>query len=396
MGVTVEVPLIQQLAERLRRAVRETRQVETAQIQIRGLNEVRRRAVGMWAELAQRAPDVSAKLIAERLTPDDIMIPAGDGFLVVYADPKDALAQSQVLQQTLDGLFMHESWSPMLRAEVRHQSLQADAVIQTLVEPAPFKPALTTLPVWSASQQAVTGYWTVLDHGPQRPVRYGYDPGWSATGWHSDDKDYLELDLAILERAVADVEACLAAGRKCLVGYSAHATTLQSKSRRRAYFDALAEVPAPARPYLIGRMAELQQGTPPAAISGWAQQMRQISPRVTMEIHHAQRDALEMVVPGIYGVACVLPSSFKTPVDVVQQARHIQIWKRDLGRANLRLRLDHVVEPRLLIQALDLQIDYFSSAALWPAVADADGVKPFSRDQVLRAMARLAEEPSSA
>ena len=119
VGVTVEVPLIQQLAERLRRAVRETRQVETAQIQIRGLNEVRRRAVGMWAELAQRAPDVSAKLIAERLTPDDIMIPAGDGFLVVYADPKDALAQSQVLQQTLDGLFMHESWSPMLRAEVR-------------------------------------------------------------------------------------------------------------------------------------------------------------------------------------------------------------------------------------------------------------------------------------
>jgi hypothetical protein len=394
--VTVEDPLIQQLAERLRRAMRETRQVETAQIQILGLNETRRRAVGMWAELAQRAPEISAKFIAERLAAHDLMIPAGDGFLVVYAQPKEALAQSQDLQEALDGLYMRESWSPALRAEVRHQSLQADAVIQTLIEPAPFKPALTTLPVWSLSQQAVTGYWTVLDHGPQRPVRYGYDSGWSATGWHAADKDYLDLDLAILERAVAATEAGLAAGRKCLIGYSAHATTLQNKARRRAYFDALSEVPAPVRPYLIGRMAELQQGTPLAAISDWTQQMRQISPRVTMEIHRAQRDALEMVVPGVYGVACVLPSSFKTPVDVVQQARHIQIWKRDIGRANLRLRLDNVAEPRLLIQALDLQIDYFSCAALWPPVADADGVKPFTRDQILRAIARLADERSSA
>ena len=113
-------------------------------------------------------------------------------------------------------------------------------------------------------------------------------------------------------------------------------------------------------------------------------------------MHHAQRDVLELIVPGVTSVACVPPIAFKSPLDASEQARHMQVWKRDLGRQNIQLRLDNVVEPRLMAQALELRVDFYTSARLWPAVANAEGVKPFSTDHVLHALARPADERSSA
>ena len=404
----VDERLIQQLAVRLKQAVHETRHIETAQIQIIGLDDIKRRAGSLWGELAVRVRETSQDFIGQRLGRHDVLIAAGDGFLVVYAEPDGAPTKCQALQDDLNAFYLGEEWSRGLAASVHHESLGAAMLMERLTRP-PGPPALdlvppptvadtslAVLPVWSVAQEAITGYWITPEHPDRAFGRYAYDLGWMETGWHREDRDFLELDLRILARAVDDIRACLAVGRRCLVGYSVHSTTLMNRNRRRAFLQAMALAPVETRPFLLGRVAEGQSGTPMAAIAEWVHQLRVASPRMAIAVHPSQRDLTGMEELGVFSVACVLPTAHPTALEVTALTRTIAVWSRELKRQNLKLRLDNVGDPRLLSLALDGQIDFCTSQRLWPAVAAPEGMKPYSRDHFLKALPQAAAERHSA
>ena len=397
----VDEHLIQQLAERLKQAVHDTRHIETAQIQIVGLEDVRRRAGNLWPELAARVRETSRDFIGQRVGPHDLVFPAGDGFLVVYAEAEGAPAKSQILQDELNAFYLGGENTQFLSVSVTHEQLIPTAVIERLsarsapagqsaappTAAAPGAVSLSVLPVWSVQQEAVTGYWITPVHPERRYARYGYDSAWSETGWHEDDKDFLELDLRILRRAVDEAETSLKRGRRCLVGYSAHSTTLMNKGRRQTFLQALAETPAEVRPLLLGRVAEVQAGTPMATIADWVHQQRPVVPRMAIEVHHGQRDLTGLEDVGIFSVSCVLPVANPTAAEVATLSRTITTWGRDLRRQNLKLRLDNLNDPRLLALVTDAHVDFCTSPRLWPAAPAAEGMKPYSRDQFLKALA---------
>ena len=217
------------------------------------------------------------------------------------------------------------------------------------------------------------------------------DQSWTETGWHREDKDYLDLDLRILARARSEAAACLHGGRRCIIGYSVHSTTMVNRARRRAFLTALAETPAEIRPLLLGRVAEVQSGTPMAAIAEWAHQLRGVSPRMAIQIHHSQRDVTGMEELGISSVACVVPAT-PSGAEAVALQRAIVVWSRDLKKQNLKLRLDNLEDPRLLGLALDAHVEFCTSPRLWPAVAAPEGMRPYSRDQYLMALPATAAE----
>ena len=68
-------------------------------------------------------------------------------------------------------------------------------------------------------------------------------------------------------------------------------------------------------------------------------------------------------------------------------SRTITTWGRDLRRQNLKLRLDNLNDPRLLALVTDAHVDFCTSPRLWPAAPAAEGMKPYSRDQFLKALA---------
>jgi len=396
--VKVDEHLIQQLAERLKEAVHDTRHIETAQIQIVGLDAIKRQAGGLWAELAARVRETSLDFINRRIGAHDLVIPAGDGFLVVYADVEGAGRKCADLQEQLNAFYLGDHTTRGLSADVRHETIAAATLIERLKAPAaapaldlapPPSPAdlpLATLPVWSVAQQAITGYWITPEHRKRSLGRYGYDPSWAETGWHREDKDFVELDLRILQQAVAAIQLGLASGRRCLVGYSVHSTTMMNRNGRRAFLQALAATPADVRPFLLARIAEVQSGTPMAAVAEWTHHLRAVSPRLAIAIHPTQRDLTGMEELGVFSVACVLPTALPVATDVATLARTIIIWSRDLKRQGLKLRLDNVDDPRLLGLALDGHIDFCSSQRLWPAVAAPEGMKPYSREHFLKAL----------
>jgi hypothetical protein len=400
--VKVDERLIQQLAVRLREAVHETRRIETAQIQIVGLEMVKLRAGALWPELSARVRETSADFINQRIGQHDFMIPAGDGFVVVYAEPDGAADRCRTLQDELNTFYLGDEATKDLSASVTHQTLDADGLIERLSAAvithdlggaaSVAETPLAILPVWNAPKQAITGYWITPEQGKRALSRYGYDPAWAETGWHREDKDFLELDLRILARARSEAAACLQGGRRCIVGYSAHSTTMVNRARRRAYLQALAETPAEIRPLLLGRVAEVQPGTPMATIAEWAHQLRAVSPRMAIEIHHSQRDVTGMEELGISSVACVLPATPPSAAETAALQRSILVWSRDLKKQNLKLRLDNLEDPRLLGLALDAHVEFCSSPRLWPPVPAPEGMKPFSRDQFLMSLPATAAE----
>lgn len=410
----VDERLIQQLAERLKQAVRDTRHIETAQIQIIGLDDVKRRAGSRWPELAARVRDVSHDFIGQRLGPHDLVFPAGDGFLVVYGEPDGAARKCQSLQEALNGFYLGEEFTRGLSASVRHESVGAAALMEQFAHqqpapapapswslalappPAPADLPLRVLPVWSVQQQAITGYWITPEHPGRSFARFGYDPAWAETGWHRDDKDFLELDLRILARAIREIEGCLERSQRCLIGYSVHSTTLINKSSRRAYLQALTATPILVRPLLLGRIAEVQEGTPFAAIDEWTHQLRVVSQRMAIAIHPHQRDVTGLDELGLTSIACVLPTARPTSTDVGVLSRQITAWSRTLKRQNLKLRIDNLDDPRLLGLALDGHIDFCSSPRLWPPGPGPEGMKPYSRERFLKSLPMPIAERRSA
>lgn len=398
--------LILQLADRLKQSVRESRQLEVAQIQIIGLEAVRDRAGGAWPELSTRVRESSLEFIKRRMSDEDLVVAAGDGFLVVYDQAEGAMQKSRKLQTELDAFYLSDEETHGLSADVRHERLRAPDLMDRLsrwgaawpVE-APLTPAnvpLTVLPVWSVAQQAIVGYWIAPDHKGRTVGRYSYDPAWVETGWHREHKDFLELDLRILERAVADIQTCLEANKRCLVGYSVHSTTLLNKNDRRSFLEALVDVPPEVKPFLSGRIGEVQAGTPLGAVAEWTQLLRRINPRVALEVHHTQRDVTGMEELGVTGVACVLPVGHPSVADEELLARNVLVWSRDLKKQGLKLTLDNVDDPRLLGMALDSQIDFCTSPRLWPAVPAPEGVRPYSHNLFLQALPLTAAERRSA
>jgi hypothetical protein len=402
--VKVDPSLILQLAERFKEAIRESRPIDTAQIQVVGLEAVKQNAGDTWPELSSRVRESSLNFLSQRLGPNDVVIPAGDGFLVIYAEPDEGGARRDSLQQALNAFYTGQPATRPLSANVKRESLGAELLMERFSrpQPAPFwevaaPPSfadlpLAVLPMWSAAQEAITGYWIAPEQAGRAIGRFSYDPGWADTGWHRDDKDFLELDLRIADRAVSEIQSCLKRNQRCLVGFSVHSTTLLNRNRRRAYMQALSATPGEVRPFLLGRIAELQDGTPMGAVAEWAHQLRQIGHRLDIEIHHSQRSVSALGDMGLLGVACVMPSAHPSPAEVTALTRNVTVWNRDLKRLNLKLRLDNLEDPRLLGLALDVQVDACTSPRLWPATPAAEGMKPFSREQFLKALPATAAE----
>ena len=380
--------------------------MDIAQIQIIGLDAVKEQAGAQWPQLSNRVRENSLDFIRRRVAEDDLVVAAGDGFLVVYGEAEGAPQKSKDLQRDLDAFYLAEDDTQGLSVNIKHERLGAVDLMKRLnrwsagapteAPPTLAQMPLAALPVWGVAQEAIIGYWIAPDQRGRNLGRYSYDPEWVETGWHREHKDFLELDLRILERAVADLKACLTAKRRCLVSYSVHSTTLLDRNDRRAFLEALAETPPEVRPFLSGRIVEVQSGTPMGALGEWTHQLRRTNPRIAIEVHHTHRDLSGWEELGITSVACVLPVGHPTASESDMLARTITVWSRDLKRQNIKLGLDNVDDPRLLALALDSQVDFCTSPRVWPAVPTPEGVRPFSRDQFSIALALSGPERRTA
>jgi hypothetical protein len=92
-----------QISGRLKAMARDGGSIEAAQVKLVGLDEIREAAGPRWPRMRERVRTGSFGILSQHTGPDDVIIPAGDGFLVMLAEgrPGDAQRRCQEMRDAL-------------------------------------------------------------------------------------------------------------------------------------------------------------------------------------------------------------------------------------------------------------------------------------------------------
>jgi hypothetical protein len=399
-------PLFLDVVDKLKETVQEGRSIEAAQVQLIGLDDIRRAAGADWDKIKHRVRSNSLSFLQGCLDIRDIVIPAGDGFLVIFAEDegRDLMRERQSICEALNAFYLGEEGMRSLRSSVSRATLDASAVsamfpgqedrakAKAAPRIAPIAAApkgaereIVFAPVWSSERQAVTTYFAAPGYREGGLLRYGYDPAYRA-GAPGQRGRFADFDLRLLEASIDAAQQCLAEDRRCLVGFSVHSGTMQDWRTRRLILQRLAAAPEAVRKYLMPRIGEIESGTPLMTIAEWASSFRATTPRVGVELRPCERTLDGLETTGVWSVGCFLPvwSTLSAPA----RDRCIQLlarWAARLHRQGLKCFADNLGDPDVLLGAADVGVDFITSPAVWPILPAPAGVAPFARSRVREA-----------
>lgn len=380
---------LDQVAGRLRDISRDGGSIEAAQVKVIGLDEIREAAGPRWPRMRERVRSGSLSILSQHTGPADVVIPAGDGFLVILADgpPGQTQRRCQEMRDALVAFYLGEEALQSLRAEVTGRSLSADGLTDLIAssmsgaaaaEAQQQQPQRVVAKSVGAEMALVRVYAThekrvgamlcapMLGHGRAR--RIGYNPDFILDGRHAQSGDFLELDIALLDEALARVETARAAGQPCAVGLYVHATTMQIRKSREAYLSWLDDIHPDLRRHFFVVIAEIEKGTPLISISEWSASLRPYSSRVWLDFHYADHAIASISGAGAWAAGFHLPVFAAAQQGPRAQRMYDQLrfWSRSLRGQNMRVFVNGFVDQAFLAEAGRMGVDFATSDVLWP------------------------------
>lgn len=114
-----------ELASRLRAIARHDGTIDAAQVRLIGLDEIRDGAGSLWPHMRERVRIGSVAILSRHAQLDDIIVPAGDGFLVIFASGSTAAIDKrcEAMRDALLAFYLGEHGLAALRPEVSARSL---------------------------------------------------------------------------------------------------------------------------------------------------------------------------------------------------------------------------------------------------------------------------------
>ena len=236
------------------------------------------------------------------------------------------------------------------------------------------------------AQEVITTYFVSAAYYDDNGVRqFGHDPIYRAQAKQSGET-FLDLDLLMLKTAVETADAALASGKKSLIGFSVHSTTLRSRALRATYLAALGRTPEGLRKYLTARVAEVEPGVPLITLSEWVGVLRNICARVTIELHPSEPNLQDLRATGASTIALFLPiTDTVTPDQRKHYAALLGRWTQALHKQDLLLSVAHMIDPVLIEVGRRAGVDFMSSEVVWPMVDEPLGVVKFSASNIAAA-----------
>jgi hypothetical protein len=155
---------------------------------------------------------------------------------------------------------------------------------------------------------------------------------------------------------------------------------------RAAYMSALTKTPQRLRKYLTARVAEVEPGAPLIALTEWVGVLRNISPRVSVELHPNEPNVDNLGSIGATTISCFLPITRQvTPEEKRRYAALLGRWAPALHKQKLQLSVAHMIDPVLLEVGRRVGVDYMTSEVVWPMVAEPLGVLAFPQSRIAAA-----------
>lgn len=393
--------LFQEAADKLKDTVRQGLSFEAAQIKVIGLDAIKREAGVEWRGMADRIRANSLAFIDRCVAPEDIVLPCGDGFLVIYhnAEDRDLDRVTTALQDSLNAFYLGEEGMARLTARAKAMQVTSGEMATLLAPrvrasvPDVAHPAIKFIPAWRPAKETVGVYCATPLIETANAVHSGYDPAYPSSGQHGQE-DFGALDLEILRRCAEAAADSVRTGKRCLIAYSVHATTLQNRHRRTEFLTALAALSEETRGGMIGRIAEIAKGTPAASLSDWVHQLRSFTPRVALELHHEERVLSGFDAVGAWSFGCFLPPA-QTPDRIAAHSASIHRWSRHGHNQGLKTFIFNIDDPVLLTAACASGIDLIAGDRMCPLVAAPSGMHTVSLNVVRKALSIETPRPPS-
>ncbi len=374
----LSAPELDQMTQRLRAMSRDGGSIEAAQVKLIGLDEIREAAGPRWSRMRERVRAGSLSILQQHCGADDVIIAAGDGFLIMLADgkPGDAQRRCAEMRDALLAFYLGEEALRELRPEVKKHALTSDGLteliarsMQERVVARPVGEEIALAPVLVAHEHRMGALIAGPVHRAEgKTRRLCHNPDFLLDGQHHERKDYLELDIAVLDAALGRLNQFKQAGHAGVVGVSVHSTTMQSRRAREAYLGWLADLDPELRRMLFVSIAEIERGTPLISISEWCCGLRSLVTRVWLEFHHSDHAISSIGASGAWAAGFSLPAS-----GLVQRGpraerlrRQVSFWSKTMRSQGMRTVVHGFQEASFLDEAKAMGVDLLTSDAHWP------------------------------
>jgi hypothetical protein len=370
---------IDQMSTRLRALTRDGGSIEAAQVKLIGLDEIREAAGARWPRMRERVRSGSMSILAQHLGPDDVIVPAGDGFLIMLAEARtgDTQRRCQDMRDALLKFYLGDEALVTLRPEVKNRVLSPAGLTDLITSSIRGGGALAAknrddemgmAPVLVANEKRVGAILACPIIRNENVRRIAHNPDFILDGRHAGNQDFLELDLVTLDAALSRVTRLREGGRKGVVGVCVHATTMQTRRSREAYYQWLSEIDPELRSGLIVVINEIERGTPLLSMTEWCSGLRAYINRVSLNLHYGDHAIASIGATGAWAAGFHLPTFIGAQRGIRGQKLRglIGFWAKSLHGQGMRLVVHGFQDVAFYEDAAAMGVDMLTSDTHWP------------------------------
>lgn len=372
-------PDIEQMTTRLRALTRDGGSIEAAQVKLIGLDEIREAAGPRWPRMRERVRAGSMNILSQHTGPDDVIIPAGDGFLIMLADGRagDAQRRCQEMRDALLKFYLGEEALASLRPHVQNRALTAagltDLIASTMSATGTFvakghEDEIATAPVVVAPEQRIGAALVAPIVRAEKTRRIAHNPDFILDGRHNTPQEFLELDLALLDAALSRITRLRQNNKPAAVGVCVHASTMQRRRARETYFEWLSQTDPDLRRSLFITVNEIERGTPLMSMTEWCSGLRAYVSRVSLNLHYADHAISSIGATGAWAAGFHLPAFAGAQRDARGEKLRglVKFWAKSLHTQGMHLSVHGFQDATFLNEAAEMGVDLLTSDAHWP------------------------------
>jgi hypothetical protein len=364
---------LETVSGRLRAMSRDGGSIEAAQVKLIGLDEIREAAGPRWPRMRERVRQGSYSILSQHTGPDDVIIPAGDGFLIMLAEgrPGDTQRRCQQMRDALLAFYLGEDALKELRPEVNNRSLTAEGLTDLIASTVRERPMVARshgediafAPVLLTRERKIGASFAAPVRRAAEGRRIVYNPEFILDGRHHERRDYLELDLAVLDAALMRMQHSDAP-----MGVCVHSSVMHSRRSREAYLEWIGNLAPELRRRLFIGISEIERGTPLISITEWCSALRSLVAQVSLGFHYTDNAISSVGSTGAWSAGFHLPAFAGAQQDWRAQKLRTQIafWARSLHGQGMRLLVHGYQDACFLEEAASLGVDMLTSDVHWP------------------------------
>lgn len=382
---------LENIVSRLRALAHDGGTLEALQIKLIGLDEIRDAAGANWPRLRERVRGGSMEMLTRHLNAGDVVLPAGDGFLIILADAGAAESQKRCesMRRALVEFFIGEEGLASLQPDIKPRVMSGEGLTDLLAasvasgRPRPLSREIAHVRLFLTQDQRIGARMAAPVSAQRGGFRVSYDPEFILDGRHHGEPDFLELDILTLDAALAAHAEEKPSHEPAIYGVTVHASTMGRRRLREEYLSYWRRSPPQLKRSMFVVITEIERGTPLLSMIEWCSALRPHVSRVGLNFHWSDHAIANLRATGAWAAGFHLPiyAGAQRPGRTDRLLDQVQFWGRALHGQGLRLMVQGFQDPDFLAQSVDLGVDIATSDQLWPFSDGAFGAGRLYEDQ---------------